>query len=133
MGRPKLSRPNFLGSPGTTASCSWSAGRCSPNKDGSEKNVEVEKSTGSHDVANHQEIVGGSNGTATMIREAFVADTVETEKTLKRKKVYEDKGKAKVSELEKEPKKLLFGNKGIVIRVLDEEDSCEKDSSTPKN
>ncbi|CAN1826850.1 hypothetical protein LINPERHAP1_LOCUS31729 [Linum perenne] len=105
----------------------------SPNKDGSEKNVEVEKSTGSHDVANHQEIVGGSNGTATMIREAFVADTVETEKTLKRKKVYEDKGKAKVSELEKEPKKLLFGNKGIVIRVLDEEDSCEKDSSTPKN
>ncbi|CAN1752310.1 hypothetical protein LINPERHAP1_LOCUS4672 [Linum perenne] len=50
-----------------------------------------------------------------------------------RKKVYEDKGKDKVSELEKEPKKLLLGNKGIVIRVLDEEASGERDSTSPKD
>ncbi|CAN1819955.1 hypothetical protein LINPERHAP1_LOCUS28909 [Linum perenne] len=56
-----------------------------------------------------------------------------TEKTLKRKKVYEEKGKAKVSELEKEPKKLLLGHKGIMIRVLDEEAFSERDSTFLKD
>ncbi|CAN1324009.1 hypothetical protein LINPERPRIM_LOCUS32940 [Linum perenne] len=67
------------------------------------------------------------------IREAFVTDVVGTEKTLKRKKVYEEKGKAKVSELEKEPKKLLLGHKGIMIRVLDEEAFSERDSTFLKD
>ncbi|CAN1314141.1 Zinc finger MYM-type protein 1 [Linum perenne] len=84
---------------------------------GSKKIVELEKSTGTgsqEDVSSH-EIVGALNSTGTKTREATAADAVETEKSLKRKKVYEDKGKVKAAEPEKEPKKLLLGNKGIVI------------------
>ncbi|CAN1244291.1 hypothetical protein LINPERPRIM_LOCUS6026 [Linum perenne] len=75
---------------------------------------------GLQDEVGSKEFVGVENSTGTKTREASASDAVETEKLLKRKKVY-DKGKAKVAELEKEPKKLLLGNKGIVIRVLDEE------------
>ncbi|CAN1783183.1 hypothetical protein LINPERHAP1_LOCUS16189 [Linum perenne] len=88
---------------------------------------------GSHAVVSPQVIVGAFNGTGIKTSEAFVTDAVGTEKTLKRKKVYEDKGKAKISELEKEPKKLLLGNKGIVIRVLDEEAYGERDSEVEAN
>ncbi|CAN1826749.1 hypothetical protein LINPERHAP1_LOCUS31691 [Linum perenne] len=87
---------------------------------GSKKIVDVENSTGLQDEVGSKEFVGVENSTGTKTREASASDAVETEKLLKRKKVY-DKGKAKVAELEKEPKKLLLGNKGIVIRVLDEE------------
>ncbi|CAN1127630.1 hypothetical protein LINPERPRIM_LOCUS29749 [Linum perenne] len=105
----------------------------SPNEDGTTKNIDVEKSTGPHDVVRSQETVGALNGTGIKTREAFVADDVGTEKMLKRKKVYEDKGKAKVSEFEKEPKKMLFGNKGIVIRVLDDEPTGERIPSARKD
>ncbi|CAN1321116.1 hypothetical protein LINPERPRIM_LOCUS31933 [Linum perenne] len=105
----------------------------SPNEDGSTKSVEIEKSTGPHDTVKSQEIAGALNDSLIKTREAFVADADGTEKTLKRKKVYKDKGKSKVSESGKESKKLLLGNKGIAIRTLDEEPSEELVSSTRKN
>ncbi|CAN1816453.1 hypothetical protein LINPERHAP1_LOCUS27774 [Linum perenne] len=105
----------------------------SPNEDGTTKNVVVEKSTGPHDTVSSQETVGALNDTLIKTRETLVADAVGTEKTRKRKKVYEDKGKAKASERGKESKKPLFGNKDIVIRTLDEEPSEERVTATRKN
>ncbi|CAN1130592.1 hypothetical protein LINPERPRIM_LOCUS13320 [Linum perenne] len=67
------------------------------------------------------EIVREGNSADSETREPSAPEAMENERSRKRKKACEDKRKATVVELEKDPKKLLRGNKGIVIRALDEE------------
>ncbi|CAN1131293.1 hypothetical protein LINPERPRIM_LOCUS13731 [Linum perenne] len=66
------------------------------------------------------------NSTCLKANEEAAGDDVETGKSLKRKKMSEEKGKTKAEELEKEPKKALIGNKGIVITNLDDGASGER-------